>query len=481
MALLRPFLDPLSSYGFMREGLVAAIVVGLVSAVLSCLLVVRHQALLGDAISHAVLLGVAVGFLAAGTGGVLPGALAIAVLTGVAITYLERNTPIQLDAAMGICFTTTFALGLAIISIVQPRGIDLFHILFGNIIGLRRSDLVLTVVAGFAILLVVLVLFRWLHVWSFDPGLADALGVPLRVVEYTFTALLSAAVVVAMNAVGLLLVVAMLIIPGAAALLLTSRLSNMMFVASSIGVLSSVAGLYGSYYANVASGPAIVLTTAACFVVILLLAPRHGLLARPWKRHRRLGRLATEELLAWIAASEEAVRRTDVRAIASRLTLPVRILNRSLRRLQREGSVDVQGGAIVLTEHGHQRARRPPRNLEDASGQAPGRMLGMPASATIGAGDDSQEIAVTDGCSTLALADAPAGLSAQVQAVELPRGDGGDPSITLGLRIGALVRVLAGANGHQLIEIDGGRPVAVDRAVGQRVRLGSIAGGSATA
>ena len=286
--LVEFLVDPVMQYAFMREGLIAAIVVGLASAILSCLLVVRHQALLGDAISHAVLLGVAVGFLVAGVGGILPGALLVAILTGLAITFLERNTPIQLDAAMGIAFTTTFALGLAIISVVQPRGVDLFHILFGNVIGLRRSDLILTVVAGAAVIAVTLGLFRWLHVWSYDPGLASAVGVPLRVVEYAFTALLSAAVVVSMNAVGLLLVVAMLIIPGAAALLLTSSLRSMMAVAAVIGVTSAVAGLYVSFHVNVASGPAIVLTAAALFLVLLLAAPRHGLFLR-WLVHRRPG------------------------------------------------------------------------------------------------------------------------------------------------------------------------------------------------
>ena len=384
MALLGPILDPLASYGFMRQGLLAAVVVGLVSAVLSCLLVVRHQALLGDAISHAVLLGVAIGFVAVGVEGILLGALLIAILTGVAITYLERNTPIQLDAAMGICFTTAFALGLAIISIIQPRGIDLFHVLFGNIVGLHRSDLVLILTTGTIILVVTVALFRWLHVWSFEPELAQTLGIPLRLVEYIFTALLSATVVVAMNAVGLLLVVAMLIIPGATSLLFTTRLKTMMVAAGMIGVFASVVGLYGSFYVNVASGPAIVLTTACCFGLALLLSPKHGLLPRRWRRRQRILHAVTDGSIAPTAVSEP---------------------------------VDVHGLAQAAT-----------------------------------------------------LADAPLGSA----AIERLDGDRDDAmrAAQLGLFPGAAIRILARAEGHQLVEVDGAATIAVPRDVASCVLLG---------
>src|SRR5690625_2429173 len=122
-------ISPLEQYAFMRMGLTAAVIVGITSAVLSCLLVVRRQALLGDAISHAVLLGVVLGYLVAGELGIPWGAMVIAVLTGAGISYVTQNAPIHSDAAMGILFTFAFALGLAIISVVQPTGIALFHIL----------------------------------------------------------------------------------------------------------------------------------------------------------------------------------------------------------------------------------------------------------------------------------------------------------------------------------------------------------------
>jgi ABC-type Mn2+/Zn2+ transport system permease subunit len=271
-------IEPLVRYGFMRSGLAAAITVGATSAVLSCLLVVRGQALLGDAISHAVLLGVVLGYLVGGELGILGGAMLVAVAAGAAITYVAQHAPFRADTAMGVVFTVAFALGLAIISIVQPRGIDLFHVLFGNVLGVARADLVLTVVSGALVVVVVLAAFRAFELWSFDPQLARTMGMRVALMEHLFTALLSAAIVAALQTVGLILVVAMLVIPGAAAAMLTSRLVTMMVVATGIGVLSGVVGLYGSFHLDVASGPAIVLVAGACFVLAFLLAPR-GVLA----------------------------------------------------------------------------------------------------------------------------------------------------------------------------------------------------------
>lgn len=273
-ALAELLVEPVLQYGFMRAGLLAAVVVGITCAVLSCLLVVRGQALLGDAISHAVLLGVVLGYLVGGEVGILAGALVVAVLTGAAIAYVTEHAPFRADTSMGVLFTVAFALGLAIMSVVQPRGIDLFHVLFGNVLGVTTTDLWLTSISGGLVLLVVVVAFRAFQLWSFDPSLAQAMGMRIRAMDYLFTALLSAAIVAALQTVGLILVVAMLVIPGAAAAMVTSRLVTMMWVAAGIGLLSGVTGLYGSFHLDVASGPAIVLVAGACFAVLFLLAPR---------------------------------------------------------------------------------------------------------------------------------------------------------------------------------------------------------------
>lgn len=273
-------LDPLLSYGFLRTGLVVALLVGATCAVLSCFLVVRRQALLGDAISHAVLPGVVIGYLLADRAGLLPGALVAAIVTSLAITAIEHHAPVARDAAMGIAFTAAFAFGLILISATDPRGIDLFHVLFGNVLGATTGDVVVTAVSSVLVLTTIVALFPHLHLWSFDIRAARAAGLPIRALDYVFTVVLAATIVAALQAVGIILVVAMLITPGATALLWARGLRTMMVVSALVGTGAAVVGLYGSYHLDVASGPAMVLAAAAAFAVSLVVAPRRGLLAR---------------------------------------------------------------------------------------------------------------------------------------------------------------------------------------------------------
>lgn len=350
--------DPLTTYGFMRTGLAAAAIVGVVSSVLSCLLVVRHQALLGDAVSHAVLLGVAVGYLVAGNAGVVWGALLVAVGTSVLITYVERNSPVKRDAVMGICFTAAFALGLAIISVAQPRGIDVFHVLFGNVLGVSGADLVLTAATGGAVLAVVLVGFRTFQLWSFDEEMARAVGVRTGVLEYVFSALLAAAIVASLQTVGLVLVIALLITPGATAQLLTSRLSTMMATAAGVGLLAGVGGLYGSFYANVSSGPAIVLAATACFGAAFAFAPRGGLLPRRVRARRARRRVVDEDLLKGLSAADTAGQPVTREELGARVDASPALVARRLRAFARSGLVTQGAGLPELTDSGRAEAAR---------------------------------------------------------------------------------------------------------------------------
>jgi manganese/iron transport system permease protein len=338
------FVAPVREFGFMRDGLIVVVLIGLTASVLSCLLVVRRQALMGDAIAHSVLLGVALGWLVAREAGVLAGALIAGVLAGMAMTFIERSG-IKLDSAMGVVFTASFALGLAIISVVKPTGIDLFHVLLGNVLGVSPEDVWRTAVGCALVLGVVLLLFRGLQFWSFDPLAAQVAGLPVATLHYVFTALLCATVVVSLQAVGLLLVIAMLITPGATALLLVKRLAPMMVVAAAIGVTSGVGGLYGSYYLDVASGPAIVLVASALFLITLLLAPRRGVLWRRWAQRRSRHAALDDDVLkdAMLAAHEEGLDLSPT-MLASRLGLSLSSVQRGLGRLRRAGLVCLEGG-----------------------------------------------------------------------------------------------------------------------------------------
>lgn len=277
---------PVRDHAFMRDALLAVVAVGLTASVLSCLLVVRRQALMGDAISHAVLLGVVVGWLTGRGAGVLAGALAAGVASGAAVAFLER-AGIQLDAAMGIVSTTALALAVAIVSVVRPAGVDLFHVLMGNLLGVSPDDLVLVACVGAAVLAFVAAAFRGLQLWCLDPAFAQAAGLPVRTLHYASAALLSATIVAAIQAVGVLLVVAVLVTPGTAAAWWVRRLGPMMVVAGAISVSGGVLGLYGSYHLDVASGPMVVIATSSIFLATLLLAPGRGLLARALAARRR--------------------------------------------------------------------------------------------------------------------------------------------------------------------------------------------------
>lgn len=272
------FLQPLLEYGFMRSGLVAAVLVGATSAVLSCLLVVRGQALLGDAIGHSVLLGVVLGYLAAGELGILAGALLAAALAGVLISFVTQHAPVLPETAMGVVFAPLFALGLAIMSVARPRGIDIFHVLFGNVLGVTTADLFLIGATGGVVVAVVLIGYRAWQLWSFDPVAAEAVGMRIAAMEYLFTVLLAVAIVAALQTVGVILVIAMLILPGATGALVATRLSTMMGVAVVAGVVSGAGGLFASFHLDVASGPSIVIVGGALFAFTMLLAPRSGLL-----------------------------------------------------------------------------------------------------------------------------------------------------------------------------------------------------------
>jgi ABC-type Mn2+/Zn2+ transport system permease subunit len=255
-------------YAFMWRGLTAAVLVGLVCAVVGTFVVLRGMAFLGEALGHAILPGVAVGYLLGGAQGPLFwGALSAAVLTSVGIGALGRHQRLREDTAIGVVFAGAFALGIALISTIRSYSVDLTHILFGNILAVTNGDLLLIGSFGLAILLIVAALFKELVVVSFDPVHAATLRLPQEGLRYLLLILIAVTVVVSLQTVGAGLVTAMLITPAASGYLLARRLPVMLGIAAAIGVFSGVTGLYLSFYVTIASGAAIVLVATACFVV----------------------------------------------------------------------------------------------------------------------------------------------------------------------------------------------------------------------
>jgi len=269
---------------FMQRALIASLIVGVVCSVLGCFVVLRAMAFLGDALAHAILPGVAVAYLLGAN--LLAGALVAALVVAVGIGLFSRRGAVKEDTAIGILFAAALALGVVLISTVRSYATDLTHILFGNVLGVSTGDLWLTGLLAAAVLATVFLLYKEFLLASFDPVLAHTLGRRPELLRFVMLILLALTVVVSLQTVGVGLVAAMLVTPAATAYLLTRRLPRMMVLSAVIGAASSVAGLYLSYYLNVASGAAVVLTATVVFMVAFVVAPQRGLLARRFAARR---------------------------------------------------------------------------------------------------------------------------------------------------------------------------------------------------
>ncbi len=269
-------LGPLS-YGFMQRGLIAALIVGIVCAVMGAFVVLKGLAFIGDAVSHAAFPGLVVAFLLG-----IPlylGAAVAAVLTALAIGVVSRRGSLRFDTAVGVLFAGTFAFGILLFSTIRGFVADLFGYLLGNVLGIGVGDLIQVAVLGAIVLVLVLVLRKELLYATFDPAGAAASGLPVTALEYLLLALLGVTIVVSIQAVGIILVVAMLVTPAASAQLLVIRFDRLVVLAVAISIVSTVLGLYASFYLNVASGATIVLIETVVFVAALIISPRSGIRA----------------------------------------------------------------------------------------------------------------------------------------------------------------------------------------------------------
>ena len=276
--LLGLLLDPLG-YAFMIRGLIAALIVGIVCSTLGSYIVLRGMGFFGDAIAHAILPGVAMGYLFAGSNQfwILIGGLIAGIISALGIGTLSRSG-LKEDTAIGVIFAGMFALGIALISSVRSYTVDLTHFLFGNVLGVSNNDLWLIGGFGGLVILTILLFYKELMVISFDPVLAQTLRLPTTFLNYLLLILIAVTIVLSLQTVGVALMTAMLITPAAAAYLLTRRLSTMMLLSAGVGAASAMAGLYLSFYINIASGPAIVLTCTFLFILAFLFSPHRGLI-----------------------------------------------------------------------------------------------------------------------------------------------------------------------------------------------------------
>src|SRR5215213_168970 len=261
-------LEPLQ-YEFMQRGMLAAVMVGIVCAVVGSYVVLRGMAFFGDALAHTILPGIALGYLISGGAreSLFWWALGTAVVAALGIGALSKNSEIREDTAIGIIFAGMFALGIALISTVRSYAVDLSHFLFGDVLSVSTQSLWLIVIFGGLVLLIIFALYKEFLTLSFDPVLATTLRLPVGLLNNLLLSLIAVTVAVSLQTVGVALMVAMLITPAATAYLLTRRLSEMMLLGTVFASLSGVIGLYLSYYLSIASGAAIVLTATFFFLI----------------------------------------------------------------------------------------------------------------------------------------------------------------------------------------------------------------------
>ncbi|MGN7410842.1 MULTISPECIES: metal ABC transporter permease [unclassified Sporosarcina] len=274
------FFHDLMNYAFLQKAFITSVMVGIICGAIGSFIVLRGMALMGDAISHAVLPGVAISYMLSIN--YFYGAVLTGVLTAFSIGAISQNSRIKSDSAIGIVFSAFFALGIILITKARSAT-DLTQILFGNVLSVRDSDMWITLVIGAIVIATVALFFKELLISSFDETMAAAYGLNTRFIHYAIMFLLTLVTVASLQTVGVILVVSMLITPASAAYLLTNRLSTMVVLASFFGALSAVIGLYFSFLYNMPSGPVIALATTSIFVLAFLFSPQQGLITQMFK------------------------------------------------------------------------------------------------------------------------------------------------------------------------------------------------------
>jgi manganese/iron transport system permease protein len=283
--MLETLIEPLQ-YSFMQRSLMEAIIVGVICAVVGSYLMVQRLALLGDAIAHSVLPGLAVAFLLEIN--IFIGAFIAGLISTLLINIIRTRSQIKEDAAMGIVFSAFFALGISLITVIQKDNkIDLNHFLFGNILGVTFEDVRDTFIIAIIVLAIVIILYKELLFYTFDKLGAQAVGLPVNLLDLGLTILIGLTIVASLKAVGVILVLSLLITPAATAYLLVKRLHQVMILGVGIGVFSSISGMYLSYFYNLPSGPAIVLVASGLFVFAFLFSPSQGIFTNPASNSHR--------------------------------------------------------------------------------------------------------------------------------------------------------------------------------------------------
>ena len=343
-------------YEYAIRALIASSLVGVVCGMLGCFIVLRNMALIGDALSHAILPGVVVGFIVAGhsilgffTGSVLAGFLA-----AVLITWIQRNVKGKDDAAIGIVFTSMFAIGIMGISwVTRQQGVhlDMKDFLFGNVLGISDHDLWLTSFITVYVVASLGFFFRYFFITTFEPVIAQTIGISGKTIHYFLMLLLSFTVVASLQSVGVILVVAMLIIPASTAYLLTNNLKKMLVVAAFIGLFSTSTGLILAIIFGTTPGPAMTLNAGFIYGLTVFFSPKNGYVIQRVRRNRKKRKILREDILKQMVKLHES-KELNLENLSSRLNIQTNILKKNIKMLVKKGLVESNKGETILTGSG---------------------------------------------------------------------------------------------------------------------------------
>jgi len=354
------FIAPLTETYF-QKALIGGSIVAVVAAVVGCLVVLRRMAFLGDALSHAMIAGVAGGYLVmkllfeleAHAPGMLLGSLIAAVATVALISFVSRISRVKEDTAIGIMYTGIFALGVVAVSIFRHYiHIDLMHFIMGDILGVADTDLWVSAFVAAFVLTILILFFRHFQIATFDPIMAASIGLPVLFLDYVLTTCVSLVVVSAVSMVGVILVVGLLITPAATAYLLSDRLDRMMWLAALFGVTSVVGGLYLCVWLDSAGGGAIMLFCTLQFLVVLVVAPKYGLLARWLRLRNMIPQQQIEDVLTTVLRYGKATPLQDI----SRYVEQPKGLKKALEKMVQDGLLSESDAGYWLTGDGEKEA-----------------------------------------------------------------------------------------------------------------------------
>ncbi len=346
---------------FYLKGTLCSMLVGLGCGILGCFVVLKRMALIGDALSHAVLPGVVLAYMFTGDTKPIPlliGAMLSGLVASVLINVVTTQSRTKEDSSIGIVFTALFAAGIILISAL-PRGthFDLRCFLWGDPLAVGSDDLTMMAVICAAVVTVVIVLYHRLKLVTFDPLVAAAMGVSIGMMHYLLMGMLSATVVAGLKTTGVILVVAMVITPASAAYQLTNRFSIMLVLAGAFGVASAILGMSVSFVTNAGTGPSMVIVATLIFAVAVVLSPSHGIVFDRLRRRRLARHVANEDVLKAI------YRRGHIPTVAyeplliHEVNLSISHIRKTIRRLVAEHLIAEHDGRYTLTEAGHTHAQ----------------------------------------------------------------------------------------------------------------------------